>query len=270
MLEAAVDRFGGPVGGAGSVEVGQDVGGALLQGPAQGGDLAQRGRDAVADRGDQRGHRRPAPCPVGVAVGGDHGLVDAPGHLDLDVVSGGEQGLDAGALSVGEQAGAGVQGPSGPVERVPCAAAVTVQVLLDPAPALVQGVAGQAGDVEGVHHRDRVGQLLGGRGLEPGEPVHRDDLQPGPEALGLVRQPRLEGLLGAAFDHVQQPRRPGAVADRRQVDDHRHVLVPTAGVSPHVLIDPEDVHVLEPVRVVDQDPVAFGQDRVVGSVPRHR
>ena len=31
MFEAAVDRFGGPVGGAGAVEVGQHVGGTLLQ-----------------------------------------------------------------------------------------------------------------------------------------------------------------------------------------------------------------------------------------------
>ena len=36
VFEAAVDRFGGPVGGAGSVEVGQDVGGAFLQCPSEG------------------------------------------------------------------------------------------------------------------------------------------------------------------------------------------------------------------------------------------
>ena len=32
---------------------------------------------------------------------------------------------------------------------------------------------------------------------------------------------------------------------------------------------PIDVHAVEPVRVVDQDPLALGQDRVVGGVPRH-
>ena len=46
MLEASVDGFGGSVAGAGAVEVGQDVLGSLLQGPAQGDDLDQRCRDA--------------------------------------------------------------------------------------------------------------------------------------------------------------------------------------------------------------------------------
>ena len=59
-------------------------------------------------------------------------------------------------LAVGEQVGAGVQGVAGAVERVGAAAAVAVQVLLDPTPAAVQSVAGEADDVEGVHHRDRV------------------------------------------------------------------------------------------------------------------
>ena len=45
------------------------------------------------------------------------------------------------------------------------------------------------------------------------------------------------------------------------------VLVAVAGVSPHVLIDTEHVDAVEAVRVVDQDPFAFGQDSVVGGVP---
>jgi hypothetical protein len=59
--------------------------------------------------------------------------------------------------------------------------------------------------VEGVHDRDSVGQLLGGGGLEAGEPVHRDDLQTVAPGLGPLCEPLLEGLLGAALDHVQQP-----------------------------------------------------------------
>jgi hypothetical protein len=35
VLEATVDGFGGSVAGAGAVEVGQDVSGALLEGPAE-------------------------------------------------------------------------------------------------------------------------------------------------------------------------------------------------------------------------------------------
>ena len=42
-----------------------------------------------------------------------------------------------------------------------------------------------------------------------------------------------------------------------------------AGVAPHVLIDPEDAHALQAGEVVDQDPLAFGQDGVVGGVPCH-
>ena len=99
------------------------------------------------------------------------------------------------------------------VERVAGAAAVAAGVLLDPASAVVQGVAGQADYVEGVHHRDRVGQLLGGGGLEPGEPVHRDHLDAVAPGLVAFGEPLLERLLGAALDHVQQPRRAGAVAD---------------------------------------------------------
>src|SRR5690606_4213334 len=146
--------------------------------------------------------------------GGDHPLVDAPGHLDRDVLLNREERLQARLLLVGEQVGAGVQGPAGGVERVALAAAVTVQLLLNAAAALVQRVAGQADDVEGVHHRDRVRQLLGGGGLEAGEAVHRDDLDPPPPGLVPVAQPVLERLLRAALEHRQQPGGTSAIPDR--------------------------------------------------------
>ena len=47
-----------------------------------------------------------------------------------------------------------------------------------------------------IHDRDRVGQLLGRRGLEPGEPVHRDRLDGIPPGLGTVGEPGLERRLG--------------------------------------------------------------------------
>jgi hypothetical protein len=53
---------------------------------------------------------------------------------------------------------------------------VAVDGLLDSSAALIEGVTGQARNVEGVHDRDRVGEFLGGGGLESGEPVHRHDL----------------------------------------------------------------------------------------------
>ena len=85
-----------------------------------------------------------------MAVGGERGLVDASGHLDLDMVLVGERRGDPGALAVGEQVGSGVQGPARLVERVALEAAVPAGVLLDAAPAPVQGVTGQASDVERV------------------------------------------------------------------------------------------------------------------------
>ena len=55
MFEAAVDRLGRAVAGAGPVEVGQDVGGSLVQCSAEGDDLGQRGRYAGAEAVDQLG-----------------------------------------------------------------------------------------------------------------------------------------------------------------------------------------------------------------------
>jgi hypothetical protein len=47
------------------------------------------------------------------------------------------------------------------------------------------------------------------------------------------------------------------------------LLAAAAGVPPRVLVDADDLHSVEPGRVVDEDPPSFGQDRVVGGVPRH-
>lgn len=61
---------------------------------------------------------------------------------------------------------------------------------------------GQGNDVEGIHHRCRLGQLLGGRGLETGEPVHRDDLDSVAELGGLA----IEQALNTFFE------RPGTMS----------------------------------------------------------
>ena len=96
----------------------------------------------------------------------------------------------------------------------------------------VQLVARQRDHVEGVHHGGGVGDGFGGGGLEAGEAVHRHDGDPGPELVGLSLQPGLERLLRATLDQVQQPGGAGVVPDRGEVDDHGHVLVALAGVSP--------------------------------------
>ena len=76
-----------------------------------------------------------------------------------------------------EQVGPGLQGPASVVQRLAFAAAVAEGVVLHAATAQVHSVAGEADDVEGVHHRDGLRDLFGGGGLEPGEPFHRDDLR---------------------------------------------------------------------------------------------
>ena len=136
------DGFGRADAGAGAVEVGQDVARSLLQCPSEPVQFGQGCGDAVADRLDQSAHQFAGSGPVGFAVGGDHALVDAPGGFDLDVLVGLEQGREPVLLLVGEQVRAGVQGPPGGMERVALTAAVPARVLLDPAAALVQRVAG--------------------------------------------------------------------------------------------------------------------------------
>jgi len=268
VLEAAVDRLGGAVAGAGAVEVGQDVGGAGVQGPPEGVQLAQRSGDTVAQRRDELRHQRSASGAVGFAVGGDHALVDAPGRLDLDVLVAGEQVVQSLYLLGHEQVSTGVQGPPRAVERIVLAAAVPMGVLLDSPAALVEGVAGQADDVEGVHHRHGRGQLLGGGGLEPGEPVHRHDLDPRAPGLRTRGKPLLERLFRAALNHVQQPGWSTATTDRGEVDDDGDVLVAATGVPPDMLIDPDHPDPVEPGGVPDEHTAPFGQHRVVGGVPR--
>lgn len=96
----------------------------------------------------------------------------------------GEQGVEAGLLSGGEEVGSGVEGAPCPVQGVLSAAAVSVEFLLDPAPALVEGVTGEPHDVERVHDGGSVGQLFVGGGVEAGEPIHGHDLHAGPPRFG--------------------------------------------------------------------------------------
>ncbi|AFP37839.1 hypothetical protein MSMEI_1366 [Mycolicibacterium smegmatis MC2 155] len=270
VFEAAVDRFGRPVGGAGAVEVGQDVGGTLLQCPPEGDQLGQRRGDACAQRGDQCSHHGAALGAVWFAVGGHGALIHRPGGLDLGVRVGGEQCGQSGFLAVGEQVGPGVQGASRSVERVGAAAAVPAGGQLHAASALVEGVAGQADHVEGVHHRGRVRQFFGGGGLEPGEPVHGNNVHTITPLLWPLCQPVGERLLGAALHHVEQPCGAGPVTHGREIDDDGDVLVAAASVPPHVLIDADHRDAIEPGRIGDEHPLTFGEHGVVGSVPRHR
>jgi hypothetical protein len=137
VFEPAVDCLRGAVRCSRPVEVREDVRSTLVEGPAELGDLDEPGGDTGGERVDQPGHHLPAFGPVLVTVGGDHGLVDTPGHLYFGVVVSGEEGVEAGALAVGEKIVAGEQGASGLVEGVVPPAAMPVKVLLDPSAALL-------------------------------------------------------------------------------------------------------------------------------------
>ena len=71
-------------------------------------------------------------------VGLDEALVDAPGGLDRSVAIIREEALEALGLGVGEQAGPGVWGASGPVEPVTRSAPPARDRPLDAAAALVE------------------------------------------------------------------------------------------------------------------------------------
>ena len=118
--------------------------------------------------------------------------------------------------------------------------------------ALIQGVAGEAYDVEGVHDRGCVWEFFGGGAFEPGEAIHRDDLDALAPRGRLGGQPGFEDLLGAARDHVQQPGGTAAIMDGRQVQDDGDEFVAVWDVAPHVFIHANDAHAFEPGRVVDQ------------------
>lgn len=98
-------------------------------------------------------------------------LVDAPRCFDLDVSLAVDLGVEQVGqplvLEVGEQVSAGVQGSTGTVEG-----AVLASMPLGALAAAGQRVTGEADDVEGLQHRRRSREVLGGGGLAdtPGPP----------------------------------------------------------------------------------------------------
>ena len=77
-----------------------------------------------------------------------------------------------------------------------------VKFLLNAPAALIQGVASQVHDVEGIHDRPCIGEFFSGGALKPGESIHRDDLNAFAPGVGLGGQPGFEDPLGSARDHI--------------------------------------------------------------------
>jgi len=121
------------------------------------------------------------------------------------VVVGGERGLEQCLLPVGEVFLAGAEQVADPIERIVLAAAVAVDVLLDPAADLIDS--GRAGldYVERVEDGDGVFELVVDGVLVAVEWVQGGDLDAFAEPVAAVTQPGLVGLTGSARDQIQQP-----------------------------------------------------------------
>ena len=127
-----------------------------------------------------------------------------------------------------------------------------VKFLPDAPATLIESITGQVYDVEGIHDRPRVGELFSGGALEPGESIHRDDLNALTPRVRLGGQPGFEDPLGAPRDHVQESGGAAVFSDGRQVQDDGDVFVSVGGVAPHVFIHANDTHAFIPGWIIDQ------------------
>ena len=141
---------------------------------------------------------------------------------------------------------------AGLVEGIRGTPAPVVKFLLNASAALIQGVASQVHDVEGVHDRPCVWEFFSGGALKPGESIHRDDLNILAPGVGAGGQPGFEDLLGSARDHVQESAGAAAFSDGRQVQNDGDVFIAVGGVAPHVFIHANDTHAIEPCWIIDQ------------------
>ena len=132
-----------------------------------------------------------------------------------------------------------------------------VKFLLNAPAALIESITGKAHDMEGIHDRPRVWEFFSGGAFEPGESIHRDDLNTLTPRIGLGGQPGFEDPLGSARNHIQEPGGTTTVSYRSQVQDDGDVFVAVGGVAPHVFIHANDTHPLETIRIIDEYALAF-------------
>lgn len=94
----------------------------------------------------------------------------------------------------------------GAVERAVLAPAVTVQILLDAASAAVEGIPGEADDMDQVHDRDGVGEFSVVAVVKPVDPSVATTSSPCCQASGRWDSQVLNACLG----------RPGTMSDSRE------------------------------------------------------
>ena len=91
-----------------------------------------------------------------MVIGGTELLCAPVGEFDLEVSFVGEDVCESAELTVGEPVGGAAQNVADPVERIVLSAAMAVEILLDPATDLVDGLGAELHDMKGVQHRPRV------------------------------------------------------------------------------------------------------------------
>ena len=164
----------------------------------------------------------------------------------------GEQVEDLVLLAWGEQVGSGVEHTAGLGQGI-CGALASMVKFLPGAPAaLIESITGKAHDVEGIHDRGCVWEFFSGGAFEPGESIHRDDLDALAPGVGLGGQPGFEDPLGSAG--TMSKSREGPRRSRMGVRSKMTVtiLVAVGGVSPYVFIHANDTHAFKPGWIVDQ------------------
>ena len=142
-------------------------------------------------------------------------------------------------LAWGEQAGSGEEHPAGLVEGV-CPPAAPMVDFAGCVCALIESITGEVYDVEGVHDRGCVWEFFSGCAFEPGESIHRYDLNALTPGVRLGGQPGLEDFLerpGIISRSRERPRRSRmGVTSKMTVT----ILVAVGGVAPHVFINADD------------------------------
>ena len=133
------------------------------------------------------------------------------------------------------------------IEGITLAPAVTQGVLLDAAAYLIEGIAGELGDVKGVEHAGGVLELVINGVLISLEGIQRRDSDTGAKLFTALGQPVLMHGARPSRDQVHQAGR-GMIAPACQIHDAGELTrAPAASVLvvPHVLVNPQHLNPCE-------------------------
>jgi hypothetical protein len=220
--------------------------------------------DRAAPEAGEDNHRDLSTYGCGGVLDGAELLVALPGHVDFAVgIAGLQAPGELGLLPFGQVLYAVAEYAADLVERIVLVAAVAKGVLLDAAPDFIDDLGAQPDYMEGIQHRDRVGQLVTNRVRIATERIQRGFLDGGGETVGLVLQPGLVGGPRPADDRVEKPGVEASVLVTGQIDHNRHrpvgadsagppdVLIDTQGLDSGKAFGPRDL-ALASVSIADQ------------------